>query len=767
MANSSFRVKNSLNIEPNTAPNLSTDGDIGFNSTDSNLELYTGGSVKKVVTTAQTQTLTNKTLTSPVINTPTIDVQTLDGQASAPANPSAGNYKLYVDDTTSKLQLLDSSGTVTVVGSGAGGAQNFITNGDAESATTGWATYADAAGTSPVDGTAGSPTVTWTRTTSSPLTGLASFLFTKDAANRQGEGASYDFSIDRADQAKVCRIDFDYEVDSGTYADGDLTVWIYDVTNAQVIQPSASSILNAIGPQKKQSLSFQTNSNSTSYRLIVHVASTSASAYTVKFDSVSIVRQSVSQGTVSAELPVKTLTVGAVTTPPTKGTTTLDTVRTTRVGSDAVIEIDYLQSTTGAAAGSGIYLFTLPNSLVLDATKISHSITVTADQGDAAGYIGSGQIQRAGAHGSSVAAYMYDATRFYLKFTGGLQDVSGTGISADAGNAFGSATVVTFAHNLQISLKLRVPILGWSSSMQLSSDADTRVVSAKYNTVAGQSMANGASTLIDFGTKVRDTHGSVTTGGSWKFTIPVPGTYTVSALTVLSSGGGWAAAEEAYLDVYKNGAFVSRLDRYYSDSTHTARVTLGGTDDIDFVAGDYLDLRLYQGSGGAITLLASADSNYINIAKISGPAQIAASEVIAWAGRNAAGTGFVGVTTIPFATVDIDTHGGYSAGIYTVQAPGIYEITSTVMLDSQSWTAGSEFVYRIMIDGSTVRAAEWIAPRTATQYGSSVTVSAIIRLVAGQTINFGANQTESGANRNLIASTAYNMASIKRLGGVG
>lgn len=764
MANSSFRVKNSLNIEPNTAPNLSTDGDIGFNSTDSNLELYTGGSVKKVVTTAQTQTLTNKTLTSPVINTPTIDVQTLDGQASAPANPSAGNYKLYVDDTTSKLQLLDSSGTVTVVGSGAGGAQNFITNGDAESATTGWATYADAAGTSPVDGTAGSPTVTWTRTTSSPLTDLASFLFTKDAANRQGQGASYDFSIDRADQAKVCRIDFDYEVDSGTYADGDLTVWIYDVTNAQVIQPSASSILNAIGPQKKQSLSFQTNSNSTSYRLIVHVASTSASAYTVKFDSVSIVRQSVSQGTVSAELPVKTLTVGAVTTPPTKGTTTLDTVRTTRVGSDAVIEIDYLQSTTGAAAGSGIYLFTLPNSLVLDATKISHSITVTADQGDAAGYIGSGQIQRAGAHGSSVAAYMYDATRFYLKFTGGLQDVSGTGISADAGNAFGSATVVTFAHNLQISLKLRVPILGWSSSMQLSSDADTRAVEfqvtkitstqnissgsatvvtfnntrkdshgkfasdkftapvpgsydfryslyiamgataatvtetwirvnggsvrygycylsdlantktytfanfaqiplnagdyvevvtqsttqaitigassddaaqftgyklsgpaqiatnekmiARYSTAAGQSMTNGASTLIDFGTKTKDTHGSVTTGGSWKFTAQAAGDFEVNALTILSSGGGWAAAEEAYLDVFKNGSFLTRLDRYYSDSTHTARVTLGGIDTIELVAGDYIDVRLYQGSGGAITLLASADSNYVMIKRV-------------------------------------------------------------------------------------------------------------------------------------------------------
>lgn len=58
---------------------------------------------------------------------------------------------------------------------------NFISNPSPVKDTTGWATYADAAGTAPVDGTGGSPTVTWTRTTSSPLSETASFLFTKDA----------------------------------------------------------------------------------------------------------------------------------------------------------------------------------------------------------------------------------------------------------------------------------------------------------------------------------------------------------------------------------------------------------------------------------------------------------------------------------------------------------------------------------------------------------------------------------------------------------
>src|SRR3989304_202447 len=57
---------------------------------------------------------------------------------------------------------------------------NNIANHDAETGTEGWATYADAAGASPVDGTGGAATTAWTRTTSTPLRGLGSFLLTKD-----------------------------------------------------------------------------------------------------------------------------------------------------------------------------------------------------------------------------------------------------------------------------------------------------------------------------------------------------------------------------------------------------------------------------------------------------------------------------------------------------------------------------------------------------------------------------------------------------------
>src|SRR6185369_14443570 len=167
---------------------------------------------------------------------------------------------------------------------------NYIAYSDAENnATTGYATYADAAGASPVDATGGSPTTTWTTTSTNPLRGTNSFLLTKDAANRQGEGVSYAFTIDAADQARSLTIEADYTVVSGTYATGDVTAWIYDVTNSVLIQPAPYQIESVVaGTMARIKMEFQTPSNSTSYRLAFHVSTTSASAYVLKFDNIQV-----------------------------------------------------------------------------------------------------------------------------------------------------------------------------------------------------------------------------------------------------------------------------------------------------------------------------------------------------------------------------------------------------------------------------------------------------------------------------------------------
>jgi hypothetical protein len=150
-------------------------------------------------------------------------------------------------------------------------ARNYVKNGGAESGRAGWVTYADAAAASPVDCTGGSPSSTWTVSATTPLSGAYSFLWTHSANNRQGEGASYAFTIDTADQARLESISFDYEVASGTFVggvvpiggatavDSDLEVYVYDVTNSTLTQPSNFRLLQNSGKSTFQG-TFQTAS---------------------------------------------------------------------------------------------------------------------------------------------------------------------------------------------------------------------------------------------------------------------------------------------------------------------------------------------------------------------------------------------------------------------------------------------------------------------------------------------------------------------------
>ncbi|HPS76518.1 MAG TPA: hypothetical protein PLS53_00020 [Thermoanaerobaculaceae bacterium] len=203
-----------------------------------------------------------------------------DGTKWAPATVSSGGggggAELAADGVVDALKALSSADT-RVRGPFT---RNYISNPDAEIDTTGWATYADAAGVQPVDGTGGSPAVTWTRSVASPLAGAGSFLLTKDAANRQGQGAGIPFTIQREDCGKSLSLSGNVAVNSGTYTPGEISLWVLDVTASKLCPISSGNTVQAGG-----SFAIQfTSSSSTSYRLIVHIGGTSVLAYTVLFD---------------------------------------------------------------------------------------------------------------------------------------------------------------------------------------------------------------------------------------------------------------------------------------------------------------------------------------------------------------------------------------------------------------------------------------------------------------------------------------------------
>jgi len=536
---------------------------------------------------------------------------------------------------------------------------NFISNPSPTKDTTGWAAYSDSASSAPTDGTGGSPTVTWTRTTSSPLSETASFLLTKSASNLQGNGVSYDFTVNSADKAKVHTINFDYEVASGTYADGDLTVWIYDVTNAVLIQPSASSILNGIGPQQKQTLSFQTNSNSTSYRLIIHCASTSAVAYTVKFDNFQVSRQSVSQGTVVTDWVSYTPTFGALGT----GSVASVTGRWRRVGDSMEVQIEAAKDGSSGTGTAAVYA-SIPSGFSIDAAKIDYTTT-----------------------GSSTCGSFLQAS---TAIVGVVQVRDSTTVAFYYSSGFFQGT--NFSANVQISASFKVPILGWSSSQLLSSDADTRVVAAEYYGT-GSTVTNAGDTVIIYSTKVIDSLGAYDTG-TGRYNVNIPGQYRVSATYETAAITSGAVTSPYMINIKKNGT-TEALQNWPALITSSVVRVATITSIINANAGDYIEIVGSQQLVAGAQSLSNSNRTRLSIERISGPSQIAASEEVN-AKRYSSSTAAVynSATTVAWTTSLYDTHGGFgTSSVYTVRTPGKYQVTARINLASVAASAVERAMY--------------------------------------------------------------------------
>jgi hypothetical protein len=150
-----------------------------------------------------------------------------------------------------------------------------------------------------------------------------------------------------------------------------------------------------------------------------------------------------------------------------------------------------------------------------------------------------------------------------------------------------------------------------------SAIAATESVNAVYTTAAGQSIANNTTTIIDFGTKEIDTHGSVTTGASWKFTAQSSGTYEAALFVQLTATAGWGVAEAATIDMYKGGVVAARMSGHITQAANGELIFLAGpTRQLKLLAGEYIDFRIYHLNGAAVTLNTSASNNWVSIKRV-------------------------------------------------------------------------------------------------------------------------------------------------------
>lgn len=129
----------------------------------------------------------------------------------------------------------------------------------------------------------------------------------------------------------------------------------------------------------------------------------------------------------------------------------------------------------------------------------------------------------------------------------------------------------------------------------------------------GASIPDATSTIINFNTEFdSQTNSNVTTGAAWKYTAPRRGYYLIQTAVTIVFGNNDTGT--CYIEVFKNGSVERRMTR---QSGHVLR------EETQYMAscmlylnkGDYIDIRIYQSTGGAKSLEAGSQT-YVEIMQI-------------------------------------------------------------------------------------------------------------------------------------------------------
>ena len=698
-----FSVKKGLNLGTlTTDPSDGRAGSVYYNSTTNVLRYYNGSTWTNV---GSTPTTTKGDL---IVRNTTIDTRLPVG-------------------TQGQVLTVDSSTAEGVKWAQGSSGVNYIPDNDG-SVLGNWVTYADAAGTAPVDGTGGSPTLTFAVSSDTTMRGSSNFLLTLPASNVQGQGFSYPFTIDGTDKAKVLTISFDYQVASGTYVDDKLTCWIYDVTNSVLIQPSQYAIKNAIGIQP-QKCEFQTNPNSTSYRLIVHCGSTNAVASTLRFDTFSISPNAkeiqgskiIYRGQATGQTGITTETTVAF------GTATYDTANAFNTGTNKYLipesgwyRCNASLTYNGLASGEFIRTRWYKNSAVLLSERYTY--VTTSDNGG-----------------------LINDDTFYL--------IAGDTIYVTAGNNGATFNITDYA-SLQSSF-VTIEKTGGISSLSTQNVVDLQLNNAASITPSATiGTTFGGSTNINFNkTPIKDSNGGYLNG---VYTVGVAGDYWVDVATEISHTSSVGSNIVVGIAVNNVLTILGVTKPLLSNAYPTGRGLLS-----NLKAGDTISIRLFTDTTSPAFVNSTVHN--LSIMRLSGPSQIAASESINLGYFNTAGSSVgTGYTAIPFATKDYDTHGAWSSSTFTAPIAGKYRISANLITAVLTLTNVQAFFAKVVKAGSASQeryVGQAAGGGVATTY--NVSFSTTFNLLAGDTLQI---QAASSVATTLNTTTSFNHVEIERVG---
>lgn len=650
--------------------------------------------------------------------------------------------------TDTKKAYIDNGTDLVAVGSGSGGETNYIVNGDADGASASiFIPYADAAGTRPVDGTGGSPTVTTSITSTAPLAGTKSYLLTKPASNVQGQGWAIPFSVDLGYRAKASKITVSYIVNSGTFVAGsdttesDVIWYLYDVTNSVLIEPSnikmraSNTVISDLYDAE-----FQTSATGSSYRLIAHVQSTSALAYELKVDEIKISPNKVTLGPVNSDPQNATCTASWT-------TNTTTTCKIERDGGFASIEWNL--ALAGAPNATALSV-SLPAGMSVDMSRL-------VSVGAGFPIHGTASANRSGS-ATTIYVLMASTTSFYITYS--------SNTATWAQSIVSNTAPVTWAAGDNIMARIRVPITGWGSSQKISDGYDGRLIALSASISGTQSVPSATATKIVWNTTSNsyDKTASLNTS-TGTVTILSSGIYSISGAVNYAAS---AAAYELDARLYINGSFI-KLNGEGKSGTSSIPAYARFNFRQELKAGDTVEIYSVQTSGASLTVRGNGsaqDLTYLNVEKLQSPQSISASEEISARYTTAAGQSITGATDtlIDFGTKDYDSHNAVTTGgswKFTAPTAGRYRVTAQIVSGNLTWTVAGQVMYGMLFKNGTIAQNGVIeAAKNPGTFRMNAPMSTTIDLKAGDYIDYRIQQSIGGA---LFASAAHCWINIEKV----
>jgi hypothetical protein len=546
-------------------------------------------------------------------------------------------------------------------------------------------------------------------------------------------------------------------------------VWFYDATNGVLLQPAPYKIKKHTLVSDKFFCEVQTPYNCSTLRMIFHCATSTTTAWTIKIDDLLYGPQAKLYGSAVTDWVSYTPTLSGGFSNGNSNATI--SARYKRVGDSIEIEGKITVGSSNTFAASPLTI-SLPSGLSFDTSKIG------MDLGQAP--IGFAQINDTSFGGGFKAFIARQSTTAFTVQVPFNNAFSGTTFERMDGNSYATSTYpFTWANGDSINFKIEsAPILGWSSSQIMSSDAATSVVAAKATLSANQTGVNpnNSAVKINFNSVTAsscfDTIGAYNTA-TYRYNVAVPGKYSVSGNIIVANSN---VLNDRYIAmIYKNGAEVFRgADKTQAATTY---VSLDFSGTIDAVAGDYIEAYLFGVGNNSASTLTVVTNSHFNISMLQGPAQIAASETVAVEYNTAAGGSISDAsgTFIDFGTKESDTHGsvvGAGSGNSTTAtstwrfvAPisGRYSVDAVVNLVIPASTSVDSLlrIYKNGADAMAGNRSIYVSPSIGEVRG--LVASGTVRLLAGDYISILFYQS-SGASRNLEAFGTANRVSIIRTG---